>query len=311
MGELMTINKENALEVFTGEKLEKYLDDIATKYKNFVGDTSTAVGRKQIASKAYEVAKEKTQIDSIRKALVEDWKKKAKLVDASGKVARDFLDNLKAEVRQPLTVWEKEEEDRKQKERNLAKLEIEWDEAIAENSLFDRQKAVEKKEAELKAAEDALAEKERAELAEREEKDRAEREEKERVEREKRIAEEARIKAENDAKEQIEAAERAKIEAELKAKANAERAEREKVEAIELAKKEEAARIKKEEDDRKRAEEEVKRIAEKKAANIAHQRKINKDALKCFVENGIDEEKAKAIISLIAKNKISHITIKY
>lgn len=311
MDELIVINKENALDVFTGEKLEEYLKAIKENALNFVADVKTPTGRKQIASKAHSVAKEKIRIDDVGKTLVSEWKMRAKLVDEARKKTRDFLDDLKLEVRRPLTDWEKAEDERIEAEENAAELEKAYTEAIAENELFNRQREIERKEAELKAIEDARIAKEQAE-----------REEKERLEREARIAKEAKEQAEKEAQKKIEAEKRAKIEAELKAKEEAERAEQAKVEAAERAereKREAIAKAKLDEQERiakiEREKEEKIRIereaAERKAANIAHQRKINQSAMKCFLENGIEESIAKKIITLIAQKKIENITIIY
>ncbi len=310
MNELI-IQKENALEVFTSPKLDEYLQRISDEYLNFVGDIETVAGRKQIASKAYEVAKEKTRIDAIGKTLVEDWKKKSSLVDASRKKARDFLDELKDKVRKPVTDWEAEEEKRIQAERDLAELELAWEDAIKENEFFDKQKDIERRELAIKKAEEEKAEKERKEL-----------EEKIRLEREARIAKEAKEKAEREAIEQIEAAKRATIEAELKAKLDKERVEREakelaeknereKLEAVERAKKEEIERQRKEQEEKDRKELAEKVAAELKAKNLQHQKKINREALEGFKVNGFEEKQAIEIITLIAKNKIPNISIKY
>ena len=166
--ELVTLTSENALEVFTGEKLDDYLKTIQEDAENFVGSVETATGRKQIASKAYNIAQEKIKIDSIGKALVADWKEKAKLVDASRKKSRDFLDDLKEMVREPLTNWEIAEKKRIAED-ELAKEVVKcWESALSEDDLFNRQKEVERKEAELKAIEEEKLAKERAEQEEKE-----------------------------------------------------------------------------------------------------------------------------------------------
>ncbi len=308
---IVKIEEHNALEVFTGEKLDDYLKAIEDSVLNFVGDIESPSGRKQIASKAYEVAQEKVRIDNIGKALVGDWKKKASLVDSSRKKSREFLDELKEKVRKPLSDWEKAEEERKQAEREAAELELAMEEAYQMNDLFDREREIQRKEAELQRQED-----------ERKAKEQAEREEKERVERETRIAQEAKEKAEREAQEAIETEKKAKFEAELKAKQDAERAEQEKKEALERAEQEKQEAIAKAQRDEQERQEKIKREADektriekekadKKAANVAHQRKINREAVDCFVENGIPAEAAKNIITLIATGKIKNITVNY
>jgi len=300
MNDLIAITKENALEVFTGEKLDDYLKKIEDQAMNFVPDVSSDKGRKQIASAAHTIARIKVETDSLGKALVTDWKQKSKLVDEGRKKSRDFLDDLKSRVREPLTEWEIAEEARLETEALEKEIAEAYDMAKNEDELFERRKEIEAKEAKLKAEEEARLEVERKQ-----------REERERAERDERIAIEAKEKAEAEAKEQIESEKRARIEAELKA-------EREAKEAKELAEREKQEAIQHEKDiaaetERKRIEKEVeaKLIAERKAENLQHRKKINNEALDCFLSANIQEEQAKMIIGLIASGKIKHITINY
>jgi hypothetical protein len=309
--ELITITETNALEIFTGERLDDYLSQIEKSAKNFVADVATATGRKEIASAAYRVAQEKIKIDALGKALVEDWKKKAGIVDQSRKKSRDFLDNLKLEIRKPLTEWEEAEEARVKAEADAKELSEAWEAAQAEDILFNRQKEIERKEAEIREREEAEAKKKEEERLKIEA-----------AKREKEIAEAARIKAEKEAEEKIEAEKRARIESELRAKREAEEAARQaeiaKEQAIraerEAAAKREADRIESERKakvEKEIAEEKARKEAEAKAANVAHQRKVNNEALSCLVKNGISESQGKEIIKMIATHKIKHIEIKY
>ncbi len=75
-------------------------------------DLTTAKGRKSIASTAHKVSRLKTTFDGMGKAMVAEWKGKAKAVDAERKRLRDDLDALKIEVRQPLTDFEDAEKAR-------------------------------------------------------------------------------------------------------------------------------------------------------------------------------------------------------
>lgn len=309
--EELKVTEQLAITAYNDNALDKVLQLIKKDALGFVGDPETPLGRKQIISKAAAVASAKVIIDNAGKQLNEERKKLTDIVNEERKKARDFLDNLKVEVRKPVTDWEKVVEEKIEAERLAVEMEMAQEEAIAVNELFDRQRDVERREAELKAKEDARIAKEKAEQ-----------EEKERAEREARIAKEAKEQAEREAHDAIEAEKRAKIEAELKAKADAERAGREKVEAAERAereKKEAVEKAKREEQERqaeaKRQEEEkarkAKEVADRKAANVAHQRKVNREAVESFVENGITEEIAKKIITMIAHDKIKNITIGY
>ncbi len=312
MNEIAIVTDQKEIEkIFLSDSLTKQIKAIKKDALCFVADINTGVGRKAYASKAREIASQKVVIDNAGKDLKSQYKVKCDQIDAVRKRARETLDQVKFDVRKPLTEWEMEENRKEQEKRDVVEFEMMQEEGIAENELFDREKEIERREAELQAQEEAKLEKERTEQAE-----------KERIEREARIATEARERAEQEAQEAIEAEKRATIEAELRAKQDAELAEREKKEAAEkaeLEKQEAIDRAKREEIERQErerlAQEEeahIKRVAEeKKAANVAHQRKINKEAVNCFVDNKIPAEAAKNIIALIAHEKIKHIFIKY
>lgn len=113
LNELIVIPRETALEVFTKEgSIEPYLEQIKAAVTGIVPDLSTKKGRDAIASLAYKVAKSKTYLDGEGKRLVDEYKEIPKKIDATRKKARDFLDQLKDEVRQPLTDWENAEKAR-------------------------------------------------------------------------------------------------------------------------------------------------------------------------------------------------------
>lgn len=210
------------------------LEDILTEIEHTARsitppDVSTKAGREAISSLAYKVARSKTFLDEkLGKPLVADWKAKAAAVDKLRKLARDRLDALKAEVRQPLTDYEQREADRQARIRDLLE---DWhgeqrttqqlDPAIdpshvisAEISRIDALpivEALEERQAEAKQIKDATLyqlhqklerakqhEQERAEIA----KAKAEREEAEREAHERHIAEQAAAKAKQEAEEQ-------------------------------------------------------------------------------------------------------------
>ncbi len=110
--EVLKLTQENALEIFTGERLDDFLKQIEDEALKIVPDVKTTKGRAEIASNAHVVAKKKVEIDTVGKALVTDWKNKARVVDESRKKSRDVLDALKIQVRQPLSIWEDREKAR-------------------------------------------------------------------------------------------------------------------------------------------------------------------------------------------------------
>ena len=56
MKELIVIEEFNAVQIFDGEHLDPLLERITEQVKGFVSDTSTAKGRKEIASLANKIA---------------------------------------------------------------------------------------------------------------------------------------------------------------------------------------------------------------------------------------------------------------
>jgi hypothetical protein len=148
----------------------------------------TAKSRKAIASMAYKVSQSKTILDNAGKDLVSEAKAKIKKIDMARKYSRDFLDSLRDEVRKPLTDWEEAEKEKEEKRIAFEVMNKAWETAIVENDLFDRQKEIEAKEAEIARIQ---AEKEAEELKRREEEKRKLREEQIRQE----AIEQAKLKA--------------------------------------------------------------------------------------------------------------------
>lgn len=110
--ELIPVKDKTPAELFTDGGLDGLLHLVEQEATAIVADISTAKGRKAVASAAMKVAKTKTYLDGIGKDYVGEIKAKTKVIDAERKKARDFLDDLKARVRAPLTEWEQAEKDR-------------------------------------------------------------------------------------------------------------------------------------------------------------------------------------------------------
>jgi len=290
----------DSVAVFTGEGLDDFLSKIKAETDKFVPDTTTAKGRKEIASMGYKVALSKTALDGLGKKLVEDWKNQAAKVDASRRKSREFLDNLRDEVRKPLTEWEVVEETRIKAEAEAAEYSAAWDEAHAMHELFLREKAIAAKEAEQALKEAEAARQAKVEADERIAKEKAEAAEKSRIARE----EEIKKNAEERARIAAEQAERSRIAAEAKAKADQEA-------AVRAAHAAERATIEKEQ--KEKADDEAKAIAEayRLAADLDHRASINRDVLDGMMESGITKEQGKHIIALIATGNIQHVSILY
>ncbi|HHR6131505.1 TPA: cell envelope biogenesis protein TolA [Providencia alcalifaciens] len=310
--ELVVIEQATALDLFTApEKVNQMLAHIKTlaeeERKELDGDLSVAKNRKAFASLAYKVTQTKTAIDKAGKLVVDDLKELPKKVDAARKLFRDELDSLSDGIRKPLTAWEEKEKAREEAEALKKQIEIDHEEALQMNELFDLRKAEEERQriareeemkrqaaeqARLAAEQKAQQEIEAAAQREREAKEaqeRAEREKQEAIQRAEQAAKEAKEKAERDAKEAHE------------------RAEREKQLAIEAERKKalEAEQARLAEEERKRKED-AKRQEDKE-----HRRVFNQEALKALVSNGFDEKLATEFIKLVASNQIPHITMNY
>jgi hypothetical protein len=110
--DLDTIAQMNAIDVFHEDRLQPLLKAIKQAVTSEVPDLETQPGRDRIKSLAYKVSRTKTVIDNMGKELTSDWKAKAKVVDDSRAVAREFLDDLRDETRKPVTDWEGAEKNR-------------------------------------------------------------------------------------------------------------------------------------------------------------------------------------------------------
>jgi colicin import membrane protein len=327
---LIVVEKTTAMAVFTqADQLDPLLAKITEKAKSLVPDTSTAKGRKEIASIAYQVARTKTYLDSLGKELVDDLKEVPKKIDASRKKTRDYLDMLAMEVRKPLDDWEADqariEADKKAIEaaESLAKqIENDHEIGLLMNREFDRERAAriaaeaeakrlheERITREAKEAAEAAAAKaiEDAQRQAREAKEAAERAETARKEAEARAAQE-RIDAEARADQARKDAETRAEQQRLEAIAQAERERKSAAEREEQAKKQAI------EQERLRVEAENARAAAELArreADTAHKTKINRLAVADLIKAGLTDEQAKLVVRAVAKGSISNIAINY
>ena len=264
---IATIESMNAVELFQGDSMKALLDAITKETKSEIVDPSSEKGRGRIKSLAYKVARSKTAIDTLGKNLVSEWKEKSEEVDATRKTARDYLDELKLEVRQPVTDWEESEQARvdkiKQRIDSLKSLGSPCDEYGSLYSLAHLNTALEtlhgmtidESYAELKSIAQKAGDDARASLEENialSVKAEAEAQELERLrkaEEDRKVAEAKRLTEEREALIAKEAAEKAQREAEEKA--NAERLEAERKAAEDLAEAKRAAAEQKAESERK------------------------------------------------------------
>jgi colicin import membrane protein len=104
--ELLVIENLNPVDVFKAGGIGPILAMIEAEVSSEVPDTTTAKGRKAIASNAYKVSQSKTLIDQMGKGLTDSLNAQLKPINAERKLARDGLNELKDKIRQPLTDWE-------------------------------------------------------------------------------------------------------------------------------------------------------------------------------------------------------------
>lgn len=207
--DLIKIDEIDPTELFTAKDdagallVAGLIARIEDAVKKHVPDVSTDAGRKAIASLARKVSSAKVLVDNLGKDRVAELKAMPARIDAGRKVWRDSMDALRDETRQPLTEWEAEQERLAEAARLAAQIIEAEEEAYAEESLRERERVVQEREAEIAKAE-----------AEQKAKAEAERLERERVEREERIAREAAERAKREAEEAAERKERERLAAE-------------------------------------------------------------------------------------------------
>ena len=304
--ELITTSNMNPIEVFKAGGSDQLIDNIRKQALSFVPDTSTAKGRKEIASIANRVSKSKVVIENARKELKSGLKAQVDAIDSEGKKAREALELLKIEVRKPLTDWEAEEQ--KKADAETERLRIEEEARLAEEArLVEVARLAE--EARLKVIADEQEAKEKA-LAVREAELKAKELEAQRIAHEAELVKQAELKAKEDAEKAIQQAkeneQRAKIEAEMQVK----QAEEAKAIALKKAEDDKANAIKVEQA-RVEAEAKIKADEEaKRKADEQHFKNIHNGIYKALVAGGVEKASAITAIKLISSG-IDNIQINY
>lgn len=112
--DLILLEPKNPALVFVANGCDPIIDHIREEVRKEQPnlDISTAAGRKAIASLAYKIAGAKTKLDKIGLTLTNDQRLAIDAVNAERNRVWTELEKLQAEVRAPLTAWEKADEDR-------------------------------------------------------------------------------------------------------------------------------------------------------------------------------------------------------
>lgn len=315
---LIEISQEQAPALYVPNGLDPFLEQIRSQV-NEVPDLTTAKGRQRIASLAAKVSRSKTAVEKPGRDYLRHLKEAVKPAEAELRRWVTKCDELRDEIRRPLSEWEAEQERIKAEEQMLA-----WhEEALEMNEAHDKA-ALERFESDHEIA---LLLNDKFDRDAAEAKAEEERKRKEQEEELKRLAvEKAQLEAaqeaqrERDAAAAREAALKAQAEqAEREAKEAAARAEQQRIEAEQRAEREKQEAITEE---RQRAEQaeatrlaEEKRIAdeaEKRAANEAHRKAVGTDVVKGLLEHaGLTREQAIATLKALMINSIPHVTINY
>lgn len=353
MTELMVLpsDKKGIEQVFIeGQDIDSTITKIREEAKNLPTDMNVRKNREEVASFAYKIARSKTAVDKAGAALSAEYKEIPKKIDANRRVYKDAFESLQAEVRQPLTEWENQEELRIQDLKELVSFFVEchkYEFTTSEDVLSDlnivkkrivdesyqefeqeahraKQECIEKLEKEFSRLKEIEAQQAELELLRQQVAEQAQKDREAQIARE--AAENARKQAEQAAQAEREKAEDERIAAKLaeaQAKRDLELAEQRriaqenqaKLDAIAAEKRaaEQAESARQAEIDRQAAE--AKRIEDerlKREADTKHKGAINRQALADLVDHAdITEEQAKLVIKCIAKRLIANVTINY
>jgi len=314
-------------------------------------DISTSKGRDAIKSAAQSLRSKKAAIDRRRKEITEHWRKKTAEVNEVGKAITTELDELIAEVRGPVTAWEKAEESRvAEADRIIADLtaaatitygmtsqmvqerldrirginlnpevlgvRMEMASELQADAVLILSGAV----SDLKRQEDQAAELERLRAEQERARIAAEQAEQDRIAKERADAA-AKVEAERLERAKAEAAEQARRDAE--AAAERERQERERAAQAEIdaanARAAEAERLaelerQQAENDRlaqKAAEEARAEAQRKREADIAHRQQIIDAAADAIAKLGLTKKLATAVVNAVAAGNVPNMTVRF
>ena len=304
------------------------LQQVKLVARGLVADPTTKEGASQRKALSRKIGSLKTAIEAEGKKVAAALKEKPKLIDATRKEVKDTLEMLQDELLKPL----KEIEARQNEIIEISNLPASavgcdsygiqdvinvlethaHDEKYWKESYADAMAAVTEARRQLNAMLDSA-------LKQEEDKREYERLKAEEAERNRQLAEEAaQAKAEaEEVKRKAEDAKRAQEKAEADAKAAAEAEARAKADAERAKQQAKAARANAAINVQGDAQKAIKDAEKTKSEMLfpedqqAYKRTCNREALEDIKACGIDEEKAKAIITAIVKGKVRHIVMMY
>lgn len=106
---IVPFNDLTAIQVYSGDGMRETLDRIHAHVDGLVADVSTADGRQVLRSAAANISKAKVRLDNLGKELTAEQKATIDRVNKDRRDMRAELDELRDEVRLPLTEYEDRE----------------------------------------------------------------------------------------------------------------------------------------------------------------------------------------------------------
>lgn len=330
--EISVLESINPVEVFKAGGIDSILSAIREEVVHDIPNTETAKGRKEIASRAYKVRQSKTYLDKKGKELADQLNAQLKPINAERKKARDQLDALADELREPLTAWEDAEKERiaghesairdmqilsqaadefgevrraETLAANLAELELiamgeHWEE-FALQAMTAKESAIATLKGHIEVRQKYEAE--QAEL----ERLRAEAVKKEQEERDARIAKEASERAEREASERAKAeaerVEREKVAAAQKAQAEADRIEQGRLQAIRDKEAAEARAIAQKAESERAAKEAAERAERDRIESIERERRLGEEREAARIRH---EQQVKAEAEEVERQRVAN-----
>lgn len=110
--ELVPVETLNPVAVFAENGLDAVLKKIDDHFRSIVLDPSTAKGREEIRSVAFQITKTRTALFKSAKDLTEQWRTQTTAVNKERGRMEDHLLALEEEIRKPLTEFEEREKQR-------------------------------------------------------------------------------------------------------------------------------------------------------------------------------------------------------
>lgn len=304
---LVKVEDVTVAEFFKEGGSESVLRSYLTKVRSFKYDLTTTKGRQAVKSLAMEPAKAKTLFEKAGKLYADELKKESRAVDEQRKYVRERFDAIRDEARQPLTDWEAKEKAFLAGVKRAKEYCIDFDDAVAFNTLFDMKKDLERREA-------VQAEKEKKQ----EEKEAEEQEEKDQKARDKVIADESAAEAKAGEEQAIKDKEQAIKDLKAKAVRIKEQTDRD-LKAANVRRinevKEAREKVEREAQEKEdaRIKEKKKVAADKKAReeDLHHRKTINHSILSSLKLCGVAEIDGMKVINSIVKGQIQYLKIIY